>query len=97
MLHFLCTLTVSTLILLISKLISECPIGTYTPQNSPCRSCPPNSEALETGLSECSCLEGYYRAAFEGREEACTREYTGFNLTWRCYIHGAWQDVFDNM
>ena len=60
------------------QLISECPIGTYTPQNSPCEPCPPNSEAPEPGMSECSCLEGYYRAPFEESHEGCTCEYAHF-------------------
>ena len=55
---------------------SECPAGTYSDSisNSPCQSCPDNSEATQTGLSECPCVQNYYRAPDEGAGEACTRE-----------------------
>ena len=55
---------------------SECPAGTYSDSvsNSPCQSCPDNSEANQTGLSECPCVQNYYRAPDEGAGEACTRE-----------------------
>ena len=55
---------------------SECPAGTYSDSvsNSPCQSCPDNSEATQTGLSECPCVQNYYRASDEGAGEPCTRE-----------------------
>ena len=36
--------------------------------------CPPNSEATQTGLTECTCVQDYYRATDEGPSVACTRE-----------------------
>ena len=65
----------TTMLGLIFCFISECPVGTYTPRNSPCELCPPNSEAVEPGMSECSCIVGYYRAPFEGSHEPCTCEF----------------------
>ena len=55
---------------------SECPAGTYSDSvsSSPCQSCPDNSEATQTGLSECPCVQNYYRVPDEGAGEACTRE-----------------------
>ena len=55
---------------------SGCPAGTYSDSvsNSPCQSCPDNSEATQTGLSECPCVQNYYRAPDEGAGEACTCE-----------------------
>ena len=55
---------------------SECPAGTYSDSvsNSPCQSCPDNSEATQTGLSECPGVQNYYRVPDEGAGEPCTRE-----------------------
>ena len=38
--------------------------------------CPANSEATQTGLTECPCIQDYYRADSEGPGAACTRKYT---------------------
>ena len=38
--------------------------------------CPANSEATQTGLTECPCVQDYYRADYEGPGAACTRKYT---------------------
>ena len=61
---------------------SECPAGTYSDSvsNSPCQSCPDNSEASQTGLSECPCVQNHYRALTEEAGEACTRE------LWMCML-----------
>ena len=61
----------------LSVLFSECSVGTYSEGlgNEPCVVCPPNSEATQTGLTECTCVPVYYRAPDEGPSVACTREY----------------------
>ena len=38
-----------------------------------CRVCPENSEGTMAGLSECPCVEGYYRLSGE-EDFPCTRE-----------------------
>ena len=38
-----------------------------------CRVCPENSEGTMAGLSECPCVEGYYRLSGE-ENLPCTRE-----------------------
>ena len=56
---------------------SACPVGTYSNSKGyPCQPCPANSEAIQTGLSECPCVLHYYRAASEGPSVACTREFS---------------------
>ena len=54
----------------------ECPVGTYSEgvSNGSCEACPANSEATQTGLTECPCIQDYYRAPNEGASVACTRE-----------------------
>ena len=60
----------------LSLLFSECSVGTYSEGlgNGPCVVCPPNSEATQTRLAECTCVQDYYRAPDEGPSVACTRE-----------------------
>ena len=55
--------------------ISECPEGTYSNvfSNELCEPCPPNSEATQTGLTECTCVQDYYGAPDEGPSANCTR------------------------
>ena len=52
-------------------------MGTYSEGvgNGPCEACPANSEATQTGLTECPCIQDYYRAPNEGASVACTREW----------------------
>ena len=38
--------------------------------------CPAKSEATQTGLTECPCVQDYYRADSEGPSASCTRKYT---------------------
>ena len=45
----------------------------YSVSNKECRNCPENSEGMESGLIECPCVEGYYRASGE-EDMLCTRE-----------------------
>ena len=45
----------------------------YSVLNEECRDCPENSEGMESGLIECPCVEGYYRASGE-EDLPCTRE-----------------------
>ena len=45
----------------------------YSVLNEECHDCPENSEGMESGLSECPCVEGYYRASGE-EDLPCTRE-----------------------
>ena len=47
--------------------------------NEECRDCPENSESMESGLIECPCVEGYYRAVKE-RDFPCTRKMLDFNV-----------------
>ena len=35
---------------------------------------PPNSEATQTGLTECTCVQDYHRAPDEGPSVASTRK-----------------------
>ena len=60
----------------LSLLFSECSVGTYSEGlgNEECLTCPPNSEATQTGLTECTCVQDYYRATDEGPSANCTRE-----------------------
>ena len=60
----------------LSLLFSECSVGTYSEgvSNGACLTCPSNSEATQTGLTECTCVQDYYRATDEGPSVACTRE-----------------------
>ena len=57
-------------------ILSACPVGTFSDSvgNEPCVVCPPNSEATQTGLTECTCVPDYYRATDDGPSVACTRE-----------------------
>ena len=56
-------------------------MGTYSEglANEECVVCLPNSEATQTGLTECTCIQDYYRAIDEGPSVACTREYSTSN------------------
>ena len=58
-------------------MITGCPVGMYQSVIfQECRDCPGNSMSVESGLSECPCLDGFYRA--EGEEElACTGTFVG--------------------
>ena len=59
----------------LSLLFSECSVGTYSEGlGEECVVCPPNSEATQTRLAECTCIPVYYRALDEGPSVACTRE-----------------------
>ena len=60
----------------LSLLFSECSVGTYSEGlgNEECVVCPPNSDATQTGLTQCTCVQDYYRAPNEGPSVACTRE-----------------------
>ena len=51
-------------------------MGTYSEgvSNGSCEACPANSEATQTGLTECPCIQDYYRATNEGPSVTCTRE-----------------------
>ncbi|XP_019862227.1 PREDICTED: ephrin type-B receptor 1-B-like isoform X1 [Amphimedon queenslandica] len=51
-----------------------CPTGTYkkSPGDTSCDDCPDNSDSLNTGSTSCQCLPGYYRAAHETDDVACT-------------------------
>ena len=51
-------------------------MGTYSDgvSNDPCESCPANSEATETGLAECPCIQNYYRAPDETADLPCASE-----------------------
>ena len=64
------------IIILFFSLYKACPVGTFSDSlgNEECVVCPPNSEATQTGLTECTCVPGYYRAPNEGPSVACTRE-----------------------
>ena len=46
----------------------------YSVLNEECRNCPENSEGMESGLSECPCVERYYRASGE-EDLPCTRKF----------------------
>ena len=65
----------------LSLLFSECSVGTYSEglANGACLTCPPNSEATQTGLAECRCDQDYYRAPNEGPSANCTRECSTYN------------------
>ena len=52
--------------------------------------CPPNSEATQTGLTECTCVPGYYRATDEGPSVACTREYSTSEQYQSIYCSQCW-------
>ena len=54
----------------------ECPVGTYSDDvsNSPCESCPTNSDATETGLKKCPCIQSYFRALEEKANVPCASE-----------------------
>ena len=56
-----------------TSIFSECPRGTYSNDlsNGPCLTCPDNSEATVTGLSECPCISGYSRLPGDGPSAAC--------------------------
>ena len=46
----------------------------YSVLNEECRDCPENSEGMESGLAECPCVEGYFRASGE-EDLPCTRKF----------------------
>ena len=52
-------------------------MGSYSDgvSNDPCKSCPANSEATETGLAECPCIQNYYRAPDEKANVSCASEF----------------------
>ena len=46
-----------------------CPAGTYSsPSSDSCSVCPANSVSEREGLSQCTCVDGYYRAP-QGEED----------------------------
>ena len=48
---------------------AACPRGTYlSPSNGSCSTCPANSVSEKEALTQCTCLEGYYRAP-QGEED----------------------------
>ena len=60
--------------MLCMELIARCPAGTYfSSSNSSCSTCPANSVSEEEGLTQCTCIEGYYRAA-QGEDLPCERK-----------------------
>ena len=64
----------------------------YSVLNEECRDCPENSEGMESGLIECPCEEGYYRASGE-EDLPCTRELHALSATLSksgCGIVRAW-------
>ena len=66
----------SEYIMYITYSLPACPVGAYSDgKDSSCQPCPANSEATQTGLSECPCVLHYYRAASEGPRVACTSEF----------------------
>ena len=52
---------------------AACGAGTYETDGT-CLPCPGNSNSTQPRLSECTCFEGYYRAAGEPPEMSCTRK-----------------------
>ena len=46
----------------------------YLAVDDTCLPCPANSNSTQSGESVCPCFEGYYRAAREPPEMACTRK-----------------------
>ena len=52
---------------------AACGAGTYETEGT-CLPCPANSNSTQPRLSKCPCFEGYYRAAGEPPEMACTRK-----------------------
>ena len=56
---------------------AACPAGTYlSPSNGSCSDCPANSVSEEEGLTQCTCVEGYYRAPQGEEDLPCTRRNT---------------------
>ena len=54
---------------------TACPVGTYlSPSNNSCSMCPANSVSEEEGLIQCTCIEGYYRAAQGEEDLLCDRK-----------------------
>ena len=45
------------------------------PGDFDCADCPDNSDSLSTGSISCPCLSGYYRAAYESFDMACTGKF----------------------
>ena len=85
-----CTLFIIAFIecwLIFLILFTECPVGTFSDSvsNSACQTCPSNSEATQPGLTECPCVQTYYRAPDEKAGDPCTREFTSENflILWR--------------
>ena len=52
-----------------------CDPGMYLTTNDTCLPCPANSNSTQRGESVCPCFEGYYRAAEDPPEMACTRKW----------------------
>ena len=52
-----------------------CDPGMYLAVDETCLLCPANSNSTQSGESVCPCFEGYYRAAREPPEMACTRKF----------------------
>ena len=58
---------------------TACPAGTYlSPGNGSCSDCPANSVSEEEGLTQCTCVEGYYRAPQGEEDFPCTRMKNSF-------------------
>lgn len=57
-----------------------CQPGTYKPDvgDSPCYSCPKFSQGFDYGLSECRCVQGYFRAPTDPKNMSCTRKFVHF-------------------
>ena len=50
-----------------------CQAGTYSsPADRNCSACPDNSVSLVEGLAQCTCIEGYYRAATGEEDQPCS-------------------------
>lgn len=55
-----------------------CPHGKFKSEtgDGQCEQCPEHSKALDYGLTECRCNNGYYRAKKDPKSMACTRKLT---------------------
>ena len=73
--------------------ITACPAGTYlSPSNGSCSDCPANSVSEEEGLTQCTCVEGYYRAT-QGEDSPCTCMKIAEVYYNYCNIHLSVQDL----
>ena len=63
-------------------------MGSYSDgvSNDLCESCPAKSEATETGLAECPCIQNYYRAPDEKANVSCASEFLKNRVQHRKYI-----------